>query len=71
MTRPTTFLQKLFVQKQQEHLRLLRKTKEAQRASLDGSGTVQVYQNFCTKLGRSKIALEQIRAKVNKEFSTN
>ena len=69
--KPTTFLQRKLAQHEIEHVKLLRKTREAQRNSCDGKGTVQTYEVMTQKLGKSKIALMSLRAKVNREFSTD
>jgi hypothetical protein len=66
--KPTTFLQRKLAQHEKEHVRLLRLTNEAKRASCDGKGTVQTFEVYLQKLGKSKIALERLRKSVNDEF---
>lgn len=66
--KPTTFLQRKLAQHEKEHIRLLRLTNDAKRASCDGKGTVQTFEAFLQKLGRSKISLEKLRKAVNDEF---
>ena len=67
--KPTTFLQRKLAQHEKEHIRLLRLTNEAKRNSCDGRGTVQTFEIMTQKLGKSKIALMSLRARVNKELS--